>query len=104
LVLKIKLKKKHSYEIAIKLDPSLGPTDSPARVGPVLEFIQRIYPDAQLLSENGGLLTFMVPNGSMKVINPAPLLHACLSRVSLEHQALPLTTSPRVDLLSTCQR
>jgi ABC-type multidrug transport system ATPase subunit len=63
----LKTKFGSGYELILKLDPSKGATDDPLRVKTVMDFILGLYADAQLISDNGGLLTFMVPGGSIKV-------------------------------------
>jgi len=72
----LKTKFGSGYELILKLKPQLptaagGAADQgaheAARVGKVRAFIEGLYPDATLVSENGGLLTFMVPNHSIKV-------------------------------------
>ena len=48
------------YELVLKLDPARGPTDDPARVAALRAFAEGLYPNAELISDNGGLFTYKV--------------------------------------------
>jgi ATP-binding cassette subfamily A (ABC1) protein 3 len=54
------------YEIILQLKP--GPEDGyEARVQQVKDFLEALYPDVSLLSNNGGLLTFRLPGERFNV-------------------------------------
>ena len=57
----------HRYELVLQLDPSKGPIDDPVRVQQLTSFVVGVFSDATLLSENGGLLTYRVPQATVKV-------------------------------------
>lgn len=57
------------YDLVLRLSPLGGAAlpDDPKRVNAITEYVLNMFPDADFISDNGGLLTYRVPRESIHV-------------------------------------
>jgi len=99
------LKQKHGsgYEIILQLDPTQGAVDSPDRQKVIGDFIKGLFSTAELLSDNGGLLTYKVPGESMKVGRAFEALEAQRAELGIADYAVAQPTLEQVFVRTVMQ-
>ena len=63
----LKVKFGSGYELCIKLLIGSKDVDPTARIGEATVFVNSLFPQAEMISENGGLVTYQIPKDEMKM-------------------------------------